>query len=140
MKSEYLNKLMDTIKDTIEMRDRLQFRNDSLNKMLLQVDKYSDYELNEFRITIMKTKNEIDVLNKVITEKENYFKNYAAEYEKDLDETNKNYDSLIQKAKALQNTRIDIGQALNTVKWDLQKESEEARVFFYKRLKGLMSK
>ena len=140
MESTYLKSLNDTIKDTIEMRDRLVFRNNKLEEKFKQVHKYDDYELNEFRILMLKTQSEIDVLNKVISEKQEYFKNYAQEYEKDLEETNKNYDSLIAKAKAVQNTRSDIAQTLNTVKWDVQKQNEEARVFFYKRLKALMSR
>jgi len=64
--SNYLQKLLSTIDLNVEMRDRLMFRNDKLKEMFKQDDKYSDYELNEFRITMIKTENEIDVMNKVI--------------------------------------------------------------------------
>ena len=140
MESTYLKSLNDTIKDTIEMRDRLVFRNNKLEEKFKQVGKYDDYELNEFRILMLKTQGEINALNKVINEKQEYFKNYASEYEKDLKECNVNYDAVIEKAKLLKNKRSDIANALNTVKWDVQKENEEARVFFYKRLKDLLAK
>lgn len=140
MESSYLKSLNDTIKDTLEMRDRLVFRNSKLEEKFKQVNKYDDYELNEFRILMLKTQSEISVLNKVIHEKQEYFKNYAAEYERDLKECNLNYDAIIEKAKLVKNNRQDIANALNTVKWDIQKQSEEARVFFYKRLKDLLAK
>lgn len=140
MESTYLKSLNDSIKDTLEMRDRLVFRNNKLEERFKQVNKYDDYELNEFRILMLKTQGEINALNKVINEKQEYFKNYASEYEKDLKECNVNYDAVIEKAKLLKNKRSDIANALNTVKWDVQKENEEARVFFYKRLKDLLAK
>lgn len=140
MESTYLKSLNDSIKDTLEMRDRLVFRNNKLEERFKQVNKYDDYELNEFRILILKTQGEINALNKVINEKQEYFKNYASEYEKDLKECNVNYDAVIEKAKLVKNKRSDIANALNTVKWDVQKENEEARVFFYKRLKDLLAK
>lgn len=140
MESTYLKSLNDSIKDTLEMRDRLVFRNNKLEERFKQVNKYDDYELNEFRILMLKTQGEINALNKVINEKQEYFKNYASEYEKDLKECNVNYDAIIEKAKLVKNKRSDIANALNTVKWDVQKENEEARVFFYKRLKDLLAK
>ena len=140
MESTYLKSLNDSIKDTLEMRDRLVFRNNKLEERFKQLNKYDDYELNEFRILMLKTQGEINALNKVINEKQEYFKNYASEYEKDLKECNVNYDSVIEKAKLVKNKRSDIANALNTVKWDVQKENEEARVFFYKRLKDLLAK
>ena len=140
MESAYLKSLMDTIKDTIEMRDRLNFRIKAINEKIKNNRDYDEYDINEFHITLIKTQSELTVLNKVIYEKETYFKNYAAEYERDLKECNLNYDSIIEKAKLVKSKRADIANALDTVKWDLQKENEEARVFFYKRLKDLLAK
>jgi hypothetical protein len=138
--SNYLQKLLSTIDLNVEMRDRLVFRNDKLKEMFKQDDKYSDYELNEFRITMIKTENEIDVMNKVIKEKTEYFQNYAKEYENDLQEMNLNYKKVLQKAEDLRKKIKAIDHALSTVKWDMIENNEENKVFFYKRLRDLIAK
>jgi hypothetical protein len=140
MESTYLKSLMDSIKETIEMRDRLNFRIKAINEKIKNNRDYDEYDINEFHITIIKTQGEVNALTRVINEKEEYFKNYAKEYEKDLKETNLNYNAIIEKAKLVKDKRKDIANALDTVKWDIQKNSEEARVFFYKRLKDLLAK
>jgi hypothetical protein len=136
----YLDDLKKTLDTTIEMRDRLKFRIESLNEKCKNTRDHDDYDVNEFRITIIKTQGEIDVLDKIIKEKTEYFENYAKEYEFDLAETEKYYDRLIEKAKTLKDKSPALQHALGSVKWDVQKESEEARVFFYKRLKDIINK
>jgi hypothetical protein len=140
MESTYLKSLMDSIKETIDMRDRLNFRIKAINEKIKNNRDYDEYDINEFHITIIKTQGEVNALTRVINEKEQYFKNYAEEYERDLKETNLNYNAIIEKAKLVKDKRKDIANALDTVKWDIQKNSEEARVFFYKRLKDLLAK
>ena len=136
----YLDDLKATLNTTIEMRDRLTYRLKYLTERCQFTEKYDDYDINEFKITMIKSQGEIDVLNKIIKEKTEYFENYAKEYELDLEETKKNYDSMIAKAKSLQAKSPALQHALGSVKWEVQKESEEARVFFYKRLKDIVNK
>jgi len=136
----YLDDLKKTLDTTIEMRDRLNSRIKFLKERCEITREYDEYDTNEFKITIIKTQGEIDVLNKIIKEKTEYFENYAKEYEFDLAETEKYYDSLIAKAKTLKDKSPALQHALGSVKWDVQKESEEARVFFYKRLKEIINK
>ena len=52
----------------------------------------------------------------------------------------KPFNSWILVNELVKSKRADIANALDTVKWDVQKENEEAKVFFYKRLKDLLAK
>jgi hypothetical protein len=140
MESTYLKSLMDSIKETIEMRDRLNFRIKAINEKIKNNRDYDEYDINEFHITLIKTQGEVNALTRVINEKQEYFKNYAEEYQRDLKECNVNYDAVVEKAKLVKSKRPDIANALDTVKWDIQKNNEEAKVFFYKRLKDLLAK
>lgn len=136
----YLEDLKKTLDTTIEMRERLKKRISFLKEKSEFTRDYDEYEVNEFGITIIKTQGEIDVLDKIIKEKTEYFENYAKEYEHDLAETNKYYDTMVAKAKSLMDKSPALQHALKSVKWDVQKDSEEARVFFYKRLKEIINK
>ena len=138
--SPYIDDLKKTLETTIEMRDRLKLRISMLTDMCSDMEKYNAYEINEFRITMIKSQGEVDAIQKVINEKTSYFEQYAKEYELDRQETIKNYDRIVEIAKRNAEKIPAVHHSLSSVKWDVQKESEEARVFFYKRLKGILEK
>lgn len=138
--SKYLESLVATIATSEEMLKRLKTRNEMLAEREKAPEGFSAYDLNEFGILRIKTQGEIDVLEKVIKEKKDYFEKYAEEYKKDLAETREKYADLVAFAKTKINSNKAINHALTSVKWDIQEKDEDARVFFYKRLRDIISK
>tara|TARA_R110000868_G_scaffold46244_5_gene152935 strand:- start:107 stop:544 length:438 start_codon:yes stop_codon:yes gene_type:complete len=99
----------------------------------------SEYEQNEIKILLIRTRGEIDTLKKVISEKEDYFKKYIEEYEKDVEEMNKNYDSVIQTAHAKKEGNKLLKHTMEDAKWDVINSTEQYKVAIYKRIKKILS-
>ena len=139
--SPYLQKLLSTVALNEEVLERLKFRITKLEEKC-KLSTTDEYDFNEYRITIIKTQNEIDVLSKVIKEKKEYFEMYAKEYESDLQEMKQNFANIVRKAKEVRGKSKPIDHALSTVNWGMleMEQHEEEKVFFYKKLKGLLAK
>jgi len=118
-----------TMKECLERRLRL---------IDVDLSKKSEYEKNEIEITKIRTIGEIDVLKRVIYEKENYFIKYMQQFIKDLEELDKNYDKVIAQARTQAKTNTHVDNTLKSVKWDVVKTNMEVKIHLYKRLKDLM--
>jgi hypothetical protein len=131
----YLQNLKNTLVTQKTMKECLEKR---LFLIHLDYVNKSEYEKNEIEITKIKTQGEIDVLKRVIDEKENYFIKYMKQFVVDIEEVEKEYDSVLQKAKikAINNTAIT--NILNSVNWRVVEENAEVKIYLYKRLKDLL--
>jgi hypothetical protein len=96
----------------------------------------TEYELNENEITRIKTGGEIDILKRIIAEKEKYFINFMHQFVQDLEEVEQEYDSLLIKAQ--ESKKDEVRNVLYNVKWDAVQESIEVKIHLYKRLKKLL--
>lgn len=137
--SFYLNDLKTTIQEQIELLNHLKKRI-KINESKKANSYLTEEELNEICILTIKTKSEVETLTNIINEKESYFEKYAKNFEKDLNETNSNWDNTIGKAKqqALKNANLkpylDAIERLGDVNTDLDK-----KVFIFKRIKPLLN-
>lgn len=97
----------------------------------------SEFEKNEIEITIVETRGKIAALKKLITQREEYYKQYSVQYAKDLEDCDKNFDKIVElaKAKAPKNKILD--EELKVINWDNVAKMPEVKVTLYKRLKQL---
>jgi hypothetical protein len=98
MKTEtpYMIKLQETMQPMRDLlsyyKARLKFINDEMNSKTLR-------EQNEDQILKIKTIQEIDVLEKILFQKNQYFENYSRQFELDLASAKKNFKEVVKKAR-----------------------------------------
>jgi hypothetical protein len=134
MKTEtpYMIKLQETMQPMRDLlsyyKARLKFINDEMNSKTLR-------EQNENQILKIKTIQEIDVLEKILFQKNQYFENYSRQFELDLASAKKNFKEVVKKAwvKAEKNEVL-----MNLMKRANFKEADtndEVLVIMYNKLK-----
>ena len=134
MKTEtpYMIKLQETMQPMRDLlsyyKARLKFINDEMNSKTLR-------EQNEDQILKIKTIQEIDVLEKILFQKNQYFENYSRQFELDLASAKKNFKEVVKKAwvKAEKNEVL-----MNLMKRANFKEADandEVLVIMYNKLK-----
>jgi hypothetical protein len=131
----YLQNLKNTLVTQKTMKECLEKR---LFLIHLDYANKSDYEKNEIEITKIKTQGEIDVLKRVIDEKENYFIKYMKQFVVDIKEVDKEYQNVLNKAKIKATTSTEMTNLLESVNWKTVEENIEVKIHLYKRLKSLV--
>jgi hypothetical protein len=91
------------------------------------------------RIDLIKTESELFTLEKVIKEKEEYFKKYAAQFELDYKEANQKYKLVLEKVKIKAKTDKVIESYLKKINFEAIESNKEVKVAFYKKFKGLLT-
>ena len=144
-KSTYLDTLQASLDTDKELLKCLIQR-----KQILQEKDYTKiepsnsnlFEYNEDKILLIDTEARITTLAKVIKEKEVYFKKFAEQFDKDVEEMNLKYDSTLQKAKEVQHKNNAVNWLMTNAKFEnLESDAEgaiEAKVGFYKKLKDAL--
>jgi hypothetical protein len=134
MKTEtpYMKKLQETMQP---MRDLLRHYRERLKLIELEKDSKTLREQNEDKILKIKTIQEIDVLEKILFQKNQYFENYSRQFELDLASAKKNFKEVVKKAwvKAEKNEVL-----MNLMKRANFKEADtndEVLVIMYNKLK-----
>ena len=128
----YLDELKSTLMVTKTMKDLLEKR---IELGMLEMKEKSGWEQNEIKISLIRTRGEIDALTKVVHEKEAYFEKYAMQYAKDAQEMREKLDSILVKAKSMASSNEAIKFILDR-DWAAINIKEEFKVAFYKRLKA----
>jgi hypothetical protein len=134
MKTEtpYMIKLQETMQPMRDLlsyyKARIKFIDDEMNSKTL-------CEQNEDQILKIKTIQEIDVLEKILFQKNQYFENYSRQFELDLASAKKNFKEVVKKAwvKAEKNEVL-----MNLMKRANFKEADtndEVLVIMYNKLK-----
>lgn len=129
----YMRKLQGTLKTHKDLLACLEKRIALLGQNAAHA---TEYELNENEITKIKTLGEIDILQRIIREKEQYFVKFMHQFVKDMEELERNYESLLNSAKISKND--EVRSVLYSVKWDVVESDIEVKLHLYKRLKKLM--
>jgi hypothetical protein len=117
------------------MRDLLRHYRERLKLIELEKDSKTLREQNEDKILKIKTIQEIDVLEKILFQKNQYFENYSRQFELDLTAAKKNFKEVVSKAwiKAEKNEVL-----MNLMKRANFKEADtndEVLVIMYNKLK-----
>jgi hypothetical protein len=135
IKHPYLEKLKDTLVTQKRMKECLEKR-----LVLISTDwaNKNEYEKNEIEITKIKTQGEIDVLKRVIDEKENYFIKYMQGFIVDMEEVEKEYQNILNKAKIKATTNTEMTNLLGSVNWKAVEEFVDVKIHLYKRLKDML--
>lgn len=128
----YMDKLQSTLNE-------YKYKLSCLEKRLVLIDhdsaNASDYELNEKELIKIKTKGEIDILSRIIKLKEEYFIKYFKTMSVELDDMEKNYDKILNKAKSQRRKNKAIDNLMSTIKVDVLKVNDEVKLHYYKAIK-----
>lgn len=127
----YAKRLEATLAKQKTMQWLLEKKIEHLNKLYpTLVDELGYYDA---QISKVKTEGELDVLKRIIAEKENYFKQYMVQFEKDIVEVTEKYQRLVDIAK--KSTKDQVKRILGTVVWERIEGDDEAKIALYKQLK-----
>jgi hypothetical protein len=140
--SKYIQKLkatLDTHKELLECLEKRVWYNEFDFNSEENIVRLSPSEKNELRISTIKTNSEIATLKGIINEKEKYFDNYAKFFEKDLNETNENWDRVLELAKKQVGRKPELQQLISSLENIDVENDADAKVFVYKRFKGLIN-
>lgn len=99
---------------------------------LVRIKKHGK-EYTEAQITIIKTNGEIDVLKRVIAEKEQYYKNYLTKFEKDITEVENNWLKVFNLAKNSKNPNVQ--KLMASIHWNKVEADDDAKIEAYRLLK-----
>jgi len=133
-KSEYLTKLEENLSSTYEMLDLLNTR----LQLLRNSDGKSPYEINEGKILAIKTKAEVETLQRIINEKRAYFEAYRKQFILDCKEMDNQFDFYLQKANKLAASNEAINNVLIKSKYDIIDRRIDVKLAFYKSIKRLV--
>ena len=131
------NKYIDTINESLDLsKEILSLLEARIELIKEEIATKSEYEQNEYKIVIYKTNQEIEVLKKIIREKEAYLKKYVENFEKDWKEVESNFVLLL--AKARNSNKEQVKALLSKTNFDVADSDCEAKVFLYKKLKSII--
>ena len=136
-KTPYIEELKATLNATKSIKDMLEKRIElGMNKIN---DLQDEYEQNELKILLVKTRHEIETLQRILHEKETYFEKFYKQHEEDAKEMNKNWSSVMAQAVAMKNTNEVMKFLIEKTKWDLVESNEEYKIAVYKRIKKTLN-
>ena len=132
----YLQELQSTLDTSKEMLELLNNR-----VAFLRVSSHkSPYQINEDKITLLKTKGEINTLRSIIHEKEKYFEKYAKQHEVEVAEMELNYKKLFDMVNIRKKTDDKLNQLLSRVSMEAVESDIDKKLAFYKTLKSFLAK
>lgn len=137
-KKNYLDELMETLAPQKQLAQLLKDKIVEIKKIVDSDNTISELDKINFKIEVIRTTQELFTLEKVLKEKEDYFKKYAIQFEKDYQEANQRYKQVIEKAKIKAKTDATVKSLLEKVNFQAIETSKELKVTFYKRFKNLV--
>jgi len=137
METPYIDTLKATLNTQNNLLSFLKKRIEYLNSEI-ENSETEHYHINEARISIIKTQSEIETLQKVITEKTNYFEKFAAHFEVEYADMERKYDKLLENAYLRSAKLPKLKNFLDNSNKKLIETDKEAKLFFYKKVKDYM--
>ncbi len=131
----YLKTLQSTLQVHYDLLERLTKR---LHLIKNQFVTKTEHEQNEIEITIINTREEISALKKVIQFRENYFSQFMRQFVVDLEETEREYDKVLEAAQERRVKNPALDGLLNSVAWDIVETNIEGKIKLYQRLKKMI--
>jgi hypothetical protein len=128
----YLEVLQDSMQP---MKDLLSYYEKRLKFIDEEYDSKSSREQNEDQILRIKTIQEIDVLKKILFQKNEYFKNYAAQFEQDLKEAKKNFKKTVEKCWVVAKTNDALMKLMKAANFKEADKNDEVLVIMYNKFK-----
>jgi len=128
----YLQVLQDTMQP---MKDMLSYYENRLKYIDEEFDSKSAREQNEDQILRIKTIQEMDVLKKILHQKNEYFKHYAAQFEIDLKEAKKNFKKTVEKCWEVAKTNDALMKLMKAANFKEAEKNDEVLVIMYNKFK-----
>ena len=128
----YLEVLQDTMQP---MKDMLSYYEKRLKYIDEEFDSKSAREQNEDQILRIKTIQEMDVLKKILHQKNEYFKHYAAQFELDLKEAKKNFKKTVEKCWEVAKTNDALMKLMKAANFKEAERNDEVLVIMYNKFK-----
>lgn len=128
----YLQVLQDTMQP---MKDLLSYYEMRLKYIDQEYDQKSTREQNEDQILRIKTIQEMDVLKKILYQKNEYFKNYAAQFERDLKEAKKNFKETVKKCWIVAEKNEALMRLMKAANFKEADRNDEVLVIMYNKFK-----
>jgi hypothetical protein len=128
----YLQVLQDTMQP---MKDMLLYYERRLKYIDEEYDSKSLREQNEEQILRIKTIQEMDVLKKILHQKNEYFKNYAAQFEQDLKDAKKNFKKTVEKCWEVAKTNDALMKLMKAANFKEADKNDEVLVIMYNKFK-----
>jgi hypothetical protein len=128
----YLQVLQDTMQP---MKDMLSYYEKRLKFIDEEFDSKSAREQNEDQILRIKTIQEMDVLKKILHQKNEYFKHYAAQFELDLKEAKKNFKKTVEKCWDVAKTNDALMKLMKAANLKEAEKNDEVLVIMYNKFK-----
>jgi 16S rRNA G527 N7-methylase RsmG len=137
METPYLDTLKANLENQINLLSHLEKRIEYLNAEIENCPS-EHYHINEARINIIKTNSEIDTLRNIIKEKSDYYEKFAANFEYEFAEMQKNYSKIMESAYLRAAKIPTLKKFLTNVNKKLIESDKEAKLYFYKKVKDYM--
>jgi hypothetical protein len=121
---------MQPMKDMLSYYEkRMNFIDEALKSDL------SEREKNEDQILRIKTIQEMDVLKKILHQKNEYFKHYAAQFEQDLKEAKKNFKETVKKCWIIAEKNEALMKLMKAANFKEADKNDEVLVIMYNKFK-----
>jgi hypothetical protein len=117
------------------MKDMLSYYEKRLKYIDEEFDSKSAREQNEDQILRIKTIQEMDVLKKILHQKNEYFKHYAAQFELDLKEAKKNFKKTVEKCWEVAKTNDALMKLMKAANFKEAERNDEVLVIMYNKFK-----
>lgn len=130
----YIQTLQDTMQPMKDMLSYYELRMKFIDKALAN-NEVSEREKNEERILRIKTIQEMDVLKKILYQKNEYFKNYARQFEQDLKEAKKNFKETVKKCWVVAENNEALMKLMKAANFKEAESNDEVLVIMYNKFK-----
>jgi hypothetical protein len=117
------------------MKDMLMYYENRLKYIDEEFDSKSIREQNEDQILRIKTIQEMDVLKKILNQKNEYFKNYARQFEQDLKEAKKNFKETVKKCWVVADKNEALMKLMKAANFKEAERNDEVLVIMYNKFK-----
>lgn len=127
---EVLQESMQPMKNMLSyLETRMKFIEQALDSEM------PDREKNEEQILRLKTLQEIDVLKKILHQKNEYFKNYAAQFEHDLRDAKKNFKETVKKCWIVAEKNEALMKLMKAANFKEAEKNDEVLVIMHNKFK-----
>ena len=130
----YLEVLQESMQPMKDMQSFYEKRIKLIDEALANTSR-TYWEQNEDRILRIKTLQEIDVLKKILHQKNEYFKNYAAQFEQDLKEAKKNFKETVKKCWVVAESNDALMKLMKSANFKEAERNDEVLVIMYNKFK-----
>jgi hypothetical protein len=131
----YLDKLLETLESIKEL---VRLHEEKIKIASTEPFDRLAYDNVEIKISCIKSEGEVNTLKRVISEKEDYFRDYYANWEKDSLEMDNNFNDVFSKCMELSKNNENLKSTLSKIDMSKIESNREAKVYVYRRLKGLL--